>query len=153
MRRGAYALCRLAAWVSLKELERSRLEYQPHPKSISIERDPFSDTEWWHALAIKSDIGSRCIQPGKSKPVDLVRPRICMKPPAVLPPESPSIEEVQEPVVPTDAPVALSEIQDEAPPELPRQDPDETLRMVRAQYQEALYVSQVSIRYLPQTMS
>lgn len=153
MRRGAYVLCRLATWVSLKELERSRLEYQPYPKTISIERDPFSDTEWWHALAIKSDIDSRCIQPRRSKQADLVRPRICMKPPAVLPPESSSIDEVQEPVVTTDAPVALSEIQDEAPPELPRQDPDETLRMVRVQYQEALYVSQVSIRYLPQIMS
>lgn len=148
-----YSLCRLTAGVRLKELERSRMEYQPQPKTISIEQDPFSDTEWWHALAIKSDIGSRCIQPRKSKQVDFVRPRICMKPPAVLPPEPPPIEEVLEPVVQIDAPVALSGIQDEAPLELPRQDPDETLRMVRVQYQEALYLSQVSIRYLSQTRS
>lgn len=148
MRRGTYALCRLAAWVTLKELDRSRLEYQPHPKAISIERDPFSDTEWWHALAIKSDIGSLYIQPSKSKQVDLTRPRIRMKPPAVLLLESPSTEEVLEPVVQGDAPVALSDIQNEALPEVPRQDPDETLSIVRVQYQEALYVSQVSIRYL-----
>lgn len=148
MRHGTYAICRLAAWVTLKELERSRLEYQPHPKTISIERDPFSDNKWWHAVAIKSDVGSGCIQPRKSKQVDLVRPRICMKPPAVLLPVSPSIEEVLEPLVQTDAPIALSEMQDEALPELPRQDPDETLRMVRVQYQEALYISQVSLRYL-----
>lgn len=148
VRRWTYALCRLAAWVTLKELDRSRLEYQPHPKAISIERDPFSDTEWWHPLAIKSDIGSRYIQPSKSKQVDLTRPRIGMKPPALLVLESPSIEDVLEPVVQADSPVALSEIQNEALLELPRQDPDETLSMVRVQYQEALYVSQVSIRDL-----
>lgn len=146
VRRETYALCRLAAWVTLKDLERSRLEHQPHPNAISIERDPFSDTEWWHAIAIKSDIGSRYIQPNKSMQVDLTRPRIRMKPPAVLLLESPSIKEVLEPVVQADAPVALGEIQNEALPELPRQDPDETLSMVRVQYQEALYVSQVSIR-------
>lgn len=148
MRRGTYALCRLATWVTLNELDRSRLEYQPHPKAVSIERDPFSDTEWWHAIAIKSDIGSSYIQPSKSKQVDLTRPRVRMKPPAVLLLESPSIEEVLEPVVQADAPVALNEIPNEARTELPRQDPDETLSMVRVQYQEALYVSQVSIRYL-----
>lgn len=148
VRRGTYALCRLAAWVTLNELDRSRLEYQPHPKAVSIERDPFSDTEWWHALAIKSDIGSRYIQPSKSEQVSLTRPRIRMKPPAMLLLESPSTEQVLEPVIQADAPVSLSEIQNEALTELPRQNPDETLSMVRVQYQEALYVSQVSIRYL-----
>lgn len=148
VRRGTYALCRLATWVTLNELDRSRLEYQPLPKPVSIERDPFSDTEWWHALAIKSDIGSWNIQPSKSKQVDLTRPRIRLTPPAVLLLESPSIEEVLEPVAQADAPVALNEIQNEALTEIPRQDPDETLSMVRAQYQEALYVSQVSTRYL-----
>lgn len=148
VRRGTYALCRLATWVTLNELDRSRLEYRPLPKTVSIERDPFSDTEWWHALAIKSDIGSRYIQPSNSKQVDLTRARIRMKPPADLLLESPSIEEVLEPVVQADAPVALNEIQNEALIELPRQDPDETLSMVRVQYQEALYISQVSIRYL-----
>lgn len=148
VRRGTYALCRLAAWVTLNELERSRQEYQPHSKAASIEQDPFSDSEWWHALAIKSDIGSRYIQPSISRQVELTRPRIRMKPPAVLLLKSPSIEEVLEPVVQADAPVALNEIQSEALTELPRQDPDETLSMVRVQYREALYVSQVSIRYL-----
>lgn len=148
VRRGTYALCRLATWVTLNELDQSRLEYQPHPIAVSIERDPFSDTEWWHALAIKSDIGSRCIQPTKSKQVDLNRPRVRMKSPAVLLLESSSIEEVLEPVVQADAPVALNEIQNKALTELPRQDADETLSMVRVQYQEALYVSQVSIRCL-----
>lgn len=150
MRHGAYALCRLAAWVTLQELERTRMEYQAHPKTISIERDPFFDTEWWHALAIKCDKGSRCIQPRK---VDLVRPCICLKPPAVLAPECPPTEEVLEPVVQVDALITLGEIQDEAPLEAPTQDPVETLRMVRVQYQEALYVSQVSIRYMSQTRS
>lgn len=97
---------------------------------------------------IKSDIGSRYIQPSKSKQVDLTRPRIRMKPPAVLLLEPPSIEEVLEPVIQANTPVALNEIQNDALTELPRQDPDETLSMVRVQYQEALYVSQVSIRYL-----
>lgn len=148
VRRGTYALCRLGAWVTLKKLERLKLECSSQPRATSNQRASSTGDEWWHASAIKADSDHERGQSQKQNHVNLGELRLCLKAPrptAIA--ASPAVEEVSAKEIQRDTrigpAVEWNDTLNEPPPEPLTQDPDETLRMIRSQYQEALYMSQV----------
>lgn len=145
MRQGIHALCRLVTWVTLKELERLKPEScWPQVRTTNINQASFSGNEWWHASALKTDDDSRCRQIQKQKRVCSHRLRLCMDAPLPATLLAPSIAE-NAPIVPVQDEVSVI-VDDKADDPLLQQftqDPDEILTMVRAQYREALYKSQV----------
>lgn len=149
VRSGTYALCRLGAWVTLKELKRLKLECCSQPKSTSTQRVSSPGKEWWHASVLRADLNYERGQSQTQKHVHLGDFRLCMKSrlPATIA-ASPVIEEVPVKATQGEATIELNDTPNEPPPEPPTQDPDETLRMVRNQYQEALYMSQVRTHWL-----
>ncbi|MCJ1461553.1 hypothetical protein MMC07_000150 [Pseudocyphellaria aurata] len=150
VRRGTYALCRLGAWVTLKKLERLKLECSSQQRTTSNQRASLPGDEWWHASAIKADSNHERGQSQKQNQVNLGELRLCLKAPrpATI---AQAVEEVsaKEDLCETqnEATVERGDTLNEPPPKPLTQDPDETLRMIRSQYQEALYISQGSLAY------
>lgn len=139
-----YALCKLGAWVTLNELERLKLAYCSQPKATSAQRASSPGNEWWNPLAIRINLKHERGRCQKQKQVHPENFRLCLKSP--LPATiaaSTVVEEISIIETRDEATIELNETLNEPPPEPLTQDPDETLRMIRAQYQEALYVSQV----------
>lgn len=149
VRSGTYALCRLGAWVTLKELEQFKLECSSQPKAASTQRASSSGNEWWHASAIKADCNHERGQSQKQKQVSLESFRLCLKSP--LPATiaaSAVVEEIPVKEPQDEVAIEVNDAPNEPQREPLTQDPDETLKMIRTHYQEALYMSQVRIHWL-----
>lgn len=141
---GTYALCRLGAWITLKELEKLNLECRSEPKVTSTQRASSSGNEWWRSSAISADLNYKRGQSQKHNQARLENFRLCLKSP--LPniiAASPIVEEVPVKATEHEAATTLNDTSNEQPPEPLPKDPDEILKMIRTQYQEALYMSQV----------
>ena len=145
---GLYALCRLANWVTLEALEKLYVSSQDLPsaaKQRCAQQDKRGESDWWRPVAVggaqnmknKTDLGS-------NGPV-----RLSMSVPKSLPALSiisieqpPFGDASQDPGVS----VRADGIEEESfQPTLPN--PIEALATIRAQYQEALYLSRSSLAY------
>lgn len=149
VRCGTFALCKLGVWVTLKELKRLKLECSSQSQLTSTQRACSSGNEWWRASAIRADWNPERGQFQKQKQVGLGKVRLCLKSP--LPKTfaaSPIVKEVPIKGTPHKAVAERNDTSNEPPLEPLTQDPDETLRMIRTQYQEALYMSQVRTHWL-----
>ena len=69
VRSGTYALCRLGAWVTLKELERLKLECSSQAKATSTQRASSPGNQWWRASAIRANCNHERGQSQKQKQV------------------------------------------------------------------------------------
>lgn len=150
VRCGTFALCRLGAWVTLKELQRLKLECCPQPKTTSTQRAGSPGTEWWQASAIRADLNHDRSQLQKQKQKQVRREsfRLCLKSPLPTTMATSPVDEVARGEAPDEATVELHDKPNDPLPEHLTQDPDETLMMIRTQYQETLYMSQVRTHWL-----
>ena len=142
VQRGIYAMCRLGDWVTVNTLERIQTvprDIVRQPKRRRQEQPELPQHEWWSTAAIGSRPENRYDQ-GKKLGVDKTRGvRLCLQ----RPPQKPiiPIQIVQD--------ISLPALQDQTGKVMTdmvakvAQDPEEVLKMVRDQYQEALYASKV----------
>lgn len=134
---GIYVLCKLNVWVKLKDLEASSIQHHAQATAKRYERRINSGSEWWHAAAIEGGRAFQSSQLKKQKYKHLERVHLCLKPPlSDITSTLPTVESV--PSLSTSEQVA-----DEAPSQPSSQNPDEIFEMIKSNYQEALYVSQV----------
>ena len=141
VRPGIYALCRLSAWVTLKDLERLNLESKSHSKLSKLEKVNQPGDKWWHKATIESkgavSLAKRC----KSWPA--ARFELCLKAPIH---QSPLAASPEENFCETrqEEPLAVSDnMMQDILPQGNAQNANEIFNMIRSQYQEALYMSQV----------
>ena len=145
---GLFALCRLANWVTLEALEKLYISSQDRPSATKrrcVQQDNEGEPDWWLPVAVGG------AQNVKSKP-DLGgngAVRLSMDVPKSVPaPQTISIEQsssgdaLQGPGVS----VRANDLEEASlQPTLPN--PVEALATIRAQYQEALYLSRSSLAY------
>lgn len=137
---GVYAICGLGNWVtvnSLKRLKAVTIDIVPPRRRRRQEQPGHPGDKWWSTAAVDSSFGNGC--DGYEKTAKTYGVRLCLqttKQKPIVPaqitqkiPQSSSKDQTRN--VPTD-------IMDEV-----AQDPEEVFKMVRAQYQEALYASKV----------
>ena len=136
---GIYAMCRLGKWVTVHAIE--QLHIIPvdiaKPQKRQCHKQPqVRQNSWWSAATV--DFKSPSKDPGfeKTREVRLClgKPQQCSNTPAQDTQETPpSIMQDQ----------AESSVRDTL--QEAAQDPEEVLKMVRAQYQDALYTSKVRL--------
>ncbi len=144
---GVYALCRLGEWVTFEDirgLQAKSLENMPRQNRIVHEPVKASIDEWWRPAAVPDDRTDRSREARKQKSAKLENFGLCLKPPAFIPPRiTPVIEKLLPKHSQSQAPSRLDDMVEEPIPRDTPQEPEGVLDMVRAQYQEALYVSKV----------
>lgn len=145
VRSGTYALCRLGAWVTLEELERFKLECSSQVKATSTQRASSPGNEWWRASAIRADCNHERGQSQKQKQVSLESFRLCLNSPLPATITASSVDEIPVKEPQDEATIKVNDAPNEPQREPIMQEPDETLKMIRTHYQEALYMSQVRI--------
>lgn len=146
VRPGTYALCQLCSWVTLKDLEKLVLSFKSQSDHLNLEKAVLPGDKWWHKAAIQSEGAMPFTKQRKSWTPEGFK--LCLKERVHQSPSAATSEEMvcetrQEP------PLAVSNniIQDTSL-QGNAQNADEILNMVRTQYQEALYVSQVRSIFL-----
>ena len=150
---GLYALCRLGQWVSLKALEKLYLQSQDRPPLSKQQRTQYinrGESEWWRSFAVGSlsdtwNSHRKKVDGPSGKSI-----RLCMsvpQRPALVPP-APIIQQVPDSDVSENLDPQAQAVAyggEDLQPALP--DPAEALATIRAQYQEALYLSRSSLAY------
>lgn len=143
VRPGTYALCQLCAWVTLKDLEKLILGSKPQPQShvLNLEKAILPGDKWWHKAAIQSE---GAMPPAKRRKSWMATGfQLCLNAPVHQSSLATRSEEIvcetrrEEPLVNSDDTIQDLSLQSNA------QTADEILDMIRTQYQEALYMSQV----------
>ena len=144
---GIYALCRLGKWVTFEDirgLQAKSLEDMPLQKRIVHEPVKASTDEWWRPAAIYDDRTDRGREVRKQKSAKIDNFHQCLKTLAnTTPRTAPVIEELPPKDAQSQAPSTFDGMVNEPIPQGMSQEPEEVLDIVRAQYQEALYVSKV----------
>ena len=141
---GIYALCRLGTWVGVNTLE----QLQTVPTNIARpqkrqcrEQLGLPGDGWWNTAA--TDFRSKDRHgPGKNSSVEKTRGvRLCLQV-AQRKPTTPAqiTQEISQPVLQDQTEEVVTDMVMEA-----AQDPEEVFRMIRLQYQEALYASKVRL--------
>ena len=148
---GIYALCRLAGWVTLKALKQIFLLSQdasPLAKHLCHPLVRNGNQEWWHPTATRS-ISRDGQKPSKNTISGNIRLDMGMpQPSAAFPVEisrrisSSGLQDSSTIPLAMTRDVIGAETSQPVPP-----DPSNALSMVRAQYQEALYLSRSSLAY------
>jgi hypothetical protein len=145
VRSGLYALCQLCAWVTLKDLEMLGLDSKAQAKLRSPEKAVLSGDKWWHKAMIEDDGATQSLKLKQSKPwlaqgfqLCLKAPR-CQSPLATGPPEEvvPETHQEEALTIPERGMVQDTSLEGKS------QNAQDILNMIRTQYQEALYMSQV----------
>lgn len=143
---GIYALCRLGNWVTHQDIQRLRamsLENMLPRGNITHEQVNVSSNNWWRSAAVFASHSRRDYEEQKRKCAKIENFRLCLKTPAI---KIPQLDSVTPKILPEAAqeqvPFTLDDMQESVPQDTP-QEPNEVLDMIKAQYQEALYVSKV----------
>ena len=142
VRKGVYAICRLAHWVGLDMLERLR------PVSIKIERPEnrrrqehsgLLGDEWWKMAAIESASNITDDQSGTLGIEAICGVRLCLQPARQ---KSHALDQI---IQGTTLPIPQDQTGNELTEMVKEvaQNSEEVFKWVRAQYQEALYASKV----------
>ena len=149
---GVYAMCRLGHWVNQNMLE--RLQVIPvdiaRPQKRQLQEQPrLQEYSWWSTAAIGLRRESKC-DPGKDSGFEKTRGvRLCLQ----MPQQKPTAPaQVDQEIAPS---IVRGHIENsmEGMVEEIAHDPEEVLRTVRTQYQEALYASKVSLLSCPKYQS
>lgn len=133
---GIYALCQLCSWVTLKDLDRLIFNSKAQPNIRSLEKAILPGNRWWHEATLQGDRAVQISQSEQRKPWVTEGFQLCLKAPMRQNPLAASPEGTMA--------LAVSEnmVQD-MPLQETTQSIDEIFNMIRLQYQEALYMSQV----------
>lgn len=140
--KGIYAMCRLVHWVSVNTLERLRTVTVDNPRPEKRRRQDhprFPGDNWWSTVAFYSRSETRYKQGKESGVEKTCGVRLCLQraqQKATTPTQI--THEISQPALQNQSGNVLTDMVEEA-----AQDPEEVLKMIRAQYQEALYASKV----------
>ena len=145
VRPGIYALCQLCAWVTLKDLEKLCSKFKAQPNSKSVERSVLPGDKWWQEARIRGDGAASNPEPRQCKAWVAGGFQLCLKTPAsTMPsaaiPTEENLRQTQQKQAFTDSENAIQNL----PVQEDTQNADDIFNMIRTQYQEALYMSQVS---------
>lgn len=144
VRSGIYALCKLGAWVKLKDLEMLVLGSKPQPNLKGLEQALLPGNKWWHKAAIGEGEAVPDLETRRCSHRTADGFQLCLKAPVYDKPLAPSpLEEITHVTPHTKAPIIPDRKIQETPLHSDSQNADEILKMIRTQYQEALYMSQV----------
>lgn len=138
---GIYALCQLCSWVTLKNFETLTLGSKSRFKLINLEKAILPGDKWWHKAAIQSDgaipSAKRC-KPWTAGGFQLYLQAPMHQKSLAATPEAILCEtRREEPITVSDETVQGSSLQEND------QNAEEILNMIKTQYREALYMSQV----------
>lgn len=140
---GIYALCQLCAWVTLKDLDELIFKSKTQPNLRSLEKAILPGDRWWHEITVQGDGAVQNSQSKPRKPWAAEGFQLCLKAPMRQNPLAASPEGTMCKAQQKQA-LAISEnIVQDMPLQETTQTTDEIFNMVRIQYQEALYMSQV----------
>lgn len=146
VRHGTYAICKLCARVTLKDLEELVMKAKACPKRRRLEKVISTGDKWWHQASALAKEAAQISKSSDGKPWVAAGFELCLNAPAgdrSLAVSSP--KEISEEVQQEQAfGISGSAVQEISPQEKLR-DANEMFNMIRTQYQEALYMSQVSI--------
>ena len=143
-----YAMCRLGKWVTVKTLQ--QLHNVPidivRPRKRQPQEQPgLPGDKWWSTAAIDFNPENRYDQGKESGVEDTRAVRLCLQPaqqksaaPAQITQEI--SQPVLQPVLQDQTENIMTDVVEAA-----AQEPEEVFRMIRVQYQEALYTSKVGI--------
>ena len=139
-----YAMCRLGSWVTVKMLQ--QLHDVPidivHPRKRQPQEQPgLPGDKWWSTAAIDFNPESRYDQGKESGVEDTRAVGLCLQP-AQQKSAAPAqiTQEISQPVLQDQIENIMTDVVEAA-----AQDPEEVFKMIRVQYQEALYTSKVGI--------
>lgn len=141
VRPGIYALCQLYSWITLKNLEKLNLGSKSQFNLGNLEKAVLPGDKWWHQAAIQSDGAIPSMKRRKSWTAEGIQ--LCLKSPmhqnsiAASPGEIECGTRREEPLPTFSRTVEDLSLQGND------QNADEILNMIRSQYREALYMSQV----------
>ena len=141
---GIYAMCRLGDWLNLNTLE--RLQTVPvdivRPQKEQLQEQPgLPADKWWSTAAINLRPEDRNDRSKKSGVEKTSAVRLCLQTTQQNPTTLVHVaQDISQPVSQSQTGNLVADTVEEA-----AQDPEEVLRMVRAQYQEALYASKVRL--------
>lgn len=149
---GIYAMCRMAKWVTLDALERlqmTSMETARQQRRQSQEQLRLRENSWWSAAAIdlKPAIGY-----DSNGDYDLRNDRgvrLCLQKPEQ---KSSSPAKVTHETPPVDMERQIGNTLDDTLQEAAK-DPEEVLKTVRTQYQDALYASKVRLPFYSKSVS
>ena len=144
---GIYALCRLGNWVTERDIRRLQalsLEQSPSLRTVLTEEVNAPIGEWWRPAAILTSQTCRNREGQKQKSTKIENYRLCSKVSLFATPQKASIvEEHPSEVAQEQVPFISENTSEEAIAQNSTPIPEEVLRMIKNQYQEALYVSKV----------
>jgi hypothetical protein len=141
---GVYALCKLGVWVNLKDLEILAPGSKPQHDLKRLEQALLPGDKWWHKAAICEDEAVPSLKTMRSNHWIADGFQLCLKAPVSDNPLVPSLFEENTHETPqTEGPTISDYKIQETPLQDDSQNADEILKMVRTQYQDALYMSQV----------
>lgn len=139
-----YAMCRLGKWVTVKTLQQLHnvpIDIVRPQKRQPQEQPGLPGDKWWSTAAIDFNPENRYDQGKESGVEDTRAVRLCLQPaqqkPAVL---AQITQEISQPVLQDQTENIMTDVVEAA-----AQDPEEVFKMIRFQYQEALYTSKVGI--------
>ena len=141
---GIYATCRLGDWVSVSTLARLKTVstdiVRPQRRQLQ-EQSGLPADKWWSTAAIESRSENKYDQGKKLGAKKTRTVRLCLQTAQQKPTTWDSIaQDISQPISQDQTGRILTDMVEEA-----AQDPEEVLKMVRAQYQEALYASKVRL--------
>ena len=143
-----YAMCKLGKWVNVDMLERLRTKVVDigNPQKTQVHEQPkLRPDSWWSSAAVDFRPTSKC-DSSKDSGLEKARGmRLCLQKPSQ---KSTSPAQVTQDITPS---IMQGKLGDSVKHVLQEaaQDPEEILKMVRAQYQDALYTSKVMLPFCP----
>lgn len=149
---GIYAMCRLAKWVALDALERlqiTSMEIARWQKRQSQELPRLWKNSWWSAAAIDLKPAIGYDLSGDCDPKKIRGVRLCLQKPEQ---RSTSPAQVTHEIHQVDMQRQIGNTLDDTVQEAAK-DPEEVLKTVRTQYQDALYASKVRLQFYSKSVS
>lgn len=150
VRNGIYALCTLGAWVDGKDLEKMKIRDSTVTKEKVDRHIPNLGNDWWRAAAIEANAAPNVNLSKKQKISGLEGLCLQLKPPSrETRSAAPVIQEAPSMTSNEQIFTTQSEPKDKVTSQQAPQNAEEILHMIRAQYQETLYMSQVRLSVPP----
>ena len=140
---GIYALCQLCPWVTLKDLDRLIFNSKAQPNIRSLEKATQPGNRWWHEATLQGDRAVQISQSEQRKPWVTEGFQLCLKAPMRQNLLAASPKGAMGKIHQEQSLAESENMVQDMPLQETTQSIDEIFNMIRVQYQEALYMSQV----------
>ena len=141
VRPGIYALCQLCLWVTLKDLEKLIVGSKSQFNLRNLEKAILPGDKWWHQAAIQSD---GAIPSTKRRKLCTVGgSQLCLNAPMRQNSPAANPDKIECETRREEPPAVSGQMVQDLSLQGKDQNADEVLSMIRNQYREALYMSQV----------